>query len=138
MEARATHVKGLHFDVTLGRGYRFEIDEAPKHGEPATGAGPMELLLAGLAGCTGMDIVSILDKQRQDITGFEVVVNGERRNEYPMIFTDIHVEYVIRGRNISEDAVKRAIELSETKYCSAEAMLEKSAKITSSYRIEQV
>jgi len=136
MAVKATHVKGMRFDMTLGSGYRFDIDASPEDGGTGPGARPMELLLAGLAGCTGMDVVSILEKARQELTGFEVVVNGERRKEYPMIYTDIHVEYVIRGRNISEEAVKRAIELSQTKYCSAEAMLEKSAKITSSYRIE--
>lgn len=135
MWAKVTHVKGEHFDVDLGTGYRFKIDHPQNGAGPAAGASPMELLLAGLAGCTGMDIVSILEKSRQDLTGFEVMVTGERRDEYPMIFTEMHVEYLIRGHNVSEDAVKRAIELSETKYCSAEAMLEKSANITSSYRI---
>ena len=97
----------------------------------------MELLLAGVAGCTGMDIVSILEKSRQEMTGFEVVVTGERAKDYPMVFTEIAVEYVIRGRNISEEAVKRAIELSETKYCSASIMMGKTAKITTTYRIEE-
>ncbi|MCL4371197.1 MAG: OsmC family protein [Chloroflexi bacterium] len=134
MEVKATHVKGMRFTATLS-GYKFDIDASPADGGTGPGARPMELLLAGLAGCTGMDIVSILEKSRQELTGFEVVVSAERRKEYPMIFTDIHVEYVLRGHNLSEDAVKRAIELSETKYCSAEAMMDKVAKITSSYRI---
>ena len=137
MEAKATFTAGRHFDVSLGSGYRFDIDASPDQGGEGRGARPMELLLAGLAGCTGMDIVSILEKSRQEMTGFEVVVTGERAKDYPMVFTEIAVEYVIRGRNISEDAVKRAIELSETKYCSASAMLGKTAKITSSYRIEE-
>ncbi len=135
MKAKATYTGGRHFDVDLSSGYRFEIDTAPEHGGTGKGARPMELLLAGMAGCTGMDIVSILEKSRQEITGFEVAVTGERAKDYPMVFTDIQVEYVIRGQNISEEAVKRAIELSETKYCSASAMLGKTAKITSSYRI---
>lgn len=137
MEAKAVFTEGRHFDVSLGSGYRFEIDTAQEQGGTGRGARPMELLLAGMAGCTGMDIVSILEKSRQQMTGFEVIVGGERATEYPMVFTEIRVEYVIRGRDISEDAVKRAIELSETKYCSASIMMGKTAKITSSYRIEE-
>jgi putative redox protein len=95
----------------------------------------MELLLAGLAGCTGMDVADIMRKSRQEITGLQVVVDGERAQDYPMVFTHIRVEYVVRGHHISEDAVRRAIQLSEEKYCSASAMLGKTAKIETSYRI---
>lgn len=138
MEARATFTGGRHFDVSLQPSeYRFDIDTPPSEGGEGKGARPMELLLAGMAGCTGVDIVSILEKARQEVTGFEVVVSGQRTSEFPMVFTDIQVEYLVRGRNISEDAVKRAIDLSETKYCSASAMLGKTAKITSSYKITE-
>ncbi len=138
MKAKVTYTGGRHFDVSLGgSGYRFEIDGAPSQGGTGHGARPMELLLAGMAGCTAFDIVDILEKSRQEITGFEVGVTAERAPDWPKVFTSIQVEYVVRGRNISEDAVKRAIHLSETKYCSASIMLGKTAKITSTYRIEE-
>ncbi len=137
MEAKANLTEGMHFDVSLGSGYHLELDTPPDHGGTGRGGRPMELLLAGLAGCTGLDVVDIMRKSRQDINGLQVLVNGERATDYPMVFTHIRVEYVVRGRNISEDALQRAIKLSEEKYCSASAMLGKTAKIETSYRIEE-
>ena len=99
------------------------------------GVGPMELLLVGLAGCTGIDIVDILIKKRQEVTGFTVKVRGKRRQEYPQIYTEIEVLYLLWGDNIEPRAVEHAIKLSEDKYCSASAMLGKAAEIKSSYRI---
>ena len=95
----------------------------------------MELLLAGLGGCTAIDIIGIMRKARQEVTGYEVQVSGERATEHPKVYTSIQIEHVVRGRNISEETLKRAIHLSETKYCSASAMLGAVAKITSTYRI---
>ncbi|MHB0871505.1 MAG: OsmC family protein [Chloroflexota bacterium] len=136
MEARATLAQGLHFDVALkDSGYRLEIDTAPEHGGTAPGARPMELVLAGLAGCTAFDVASIMKKARQEVTGFEVTASGERATEDPKVYTRITVEYVVRGRNISEDVLERAIRLSEEKYCSVSAMLEKTARIETRYRI---
>ncbi len=135
MEAKATLTGGMHFDVSVGSGYRLEIDASPDQGGEGRGARPMELLLAGLAGCTGLDVISIMRKSRQDVTGFDVVVNGDRAEQDPKVYTHIRVEYIVRGRNLSEDALKRAIQLSEEKYCSASAMLGKTAKIETSYRI---
>ena len=96
---------------------------------------PMELLLLGLAGCTGYDVVSILQKKKQDLEDLQVKVRAIRDDKYPMVYTDIEVEYLFWGKELSEKAVIRAIELSETKYCSASVMLGKTAKITSSYKI---
>ncbi|MCG2813718.1 MAG: OsmC family protein, partial [Thermodesulfovibrionales bacterium] len=96
---------------------------------------PMELLLIGLGGCSGMDIVSILKKKKQEINGVEIKVKGEKAGNYPKKFTDIDIEFIVRGRNVSDDAVKRAVELSMEKYCSVKATLEGSAKITWSYKI---
>ena len=135
MEAKATLTEGMHFNVSLGSGYSLELDAAPEHGGTGRGGRPMEMLLAGLAGCTGLDVLDIMRKSRQEITGLEVSVNGDRAQEYPMVFTHIRVEYVARGRGLSEDALRRAIQLSEDKYCSASAMLGKTAKIETSYRI---
>lgn len=106
-------------------------DEKRSEGGPR----PMELLLIGLAGCTGMDVVSILQKKRQSFTGLQVQVTAERAEEHPRVYTQIHLEYVVTGEGVDPKAVERAIELSDTKYCSASAMLRQAAEITTSYRI---
>lgn len=112
------------------------IDHAlPEEDRKETGPRPMELLLLGLAGCTAMDVTSILQKKRQSLTSLQVKVTAERAEEHPRVYTQIHLEYVVQGTEVDPRAVERAIELSQTKYCSATAMLEKSAQITTSYRI---
>jgi len=100
-----------------------------------TGPAPMELFLMGLGGCTGMDVISILAKKRQKVTGFQVKVEAERAPTHPKVYTKIHIEYIVYGAGIDPRAVERAIELSETRYCSASAMLRQVAEITNSYRI---
>ncbi len=99
------------------------------------GVSPMELILAGLAGCTGIDIVDILEKKRQPLKGLKVRVRGSRREEYPKIFTEIEIIYLIWGDGIDPKAVERAIQLSEEKYCSVSAMLSSAVEIKSSYQI---
>ena len=99
---------------------------------------PMELLLIGLGGCSGMDIVSILKKKKEDIRGLEVKLNGKQAEQYPKRFVEIEIEFIVKGKMLSEEAVKRAVELSMEKYCSVKATLEYSAKITHSYRIENI
>jgi len=106
-------------------------------GQRHTAASPMELLLVALGGCTGADIVSILEKKRQRVTGYEIEVRGERRAEHPRIYTGIEVVHRVRGHAIDPKAVQHAIELSETKYCSVSAMLGAAAKITMRYEIEK-
>lgn len=138
MEAKVDLVRGFHFEAQmLDSGYRLEMDTAPEHGGSGVGARPIELILAGLAGCTAFDIITILRKARQEVTGLEVIAKGDRRQEDPKVFTHIHLEYIARGRNVSEDVLKRAIDLSESKYCSVSAMLKPAVPITTSYRIEQ-
>ncbi|HEY66010.1 MAG TPA: OsmC family protein [Caldilineae bacterium] len=136
VEAKVTWQEGMRFEGTASSGHTVILDSSAEHGGQNAGFRPMELLLVGMAGCTAMDVISILRKKRQKVTGFEVRVRGERAEEHPRIYTDIHVEYVVRGEDISPAAVERAIQLSEEKYCSASAMLGKAARITSSYRIE--
>ncbi len=97
---------------------------------------PKELLLFALAGCTASDVVSILRKKRVPFVEFEMKVSGTEREEHPRIFTDIHIEYIVRGNDIRPDDVERAIELSTTKYCSVSAMLKPAVAITHSFRIE--
>jgi putative redox protein len=99
------------------------------------GVGPMQLLLVALAGCTGMDIVSILQKKRVNLTDLKARVRGKRSNEYPMVWTDIHLTYLIWGEALPPRDVEQAIRLSEEKYCSVGIMLGKTAKITSEYHL---
>jgi putative redox protein len=102
------------------------------------GPTPMELVLMALGGCTGMDVVSILQKMRQDVKDFEINLTAERAQEHPKVFTKIHLEYVIYGTNIEEASVKKAVELSQEKYCSVGEMLRKASKITYSWKIVNV
>jgi putative redox protein len=97
--------------------------------------GPMQLLLAGLAGCTGHDIVTILEKKKVTPTDFKVKVRGMRAENFPMVYTDIEVEYLFWGDNLKARDVEQAIRLSEEKYCSVSIMLGKTSKITSTYKI---
>ncbi|HXG94013.1 MAG TPA: OsmC family protein [Blastocatellia bacterium] len=103
--------------------------------EKVTAPTPMELLLISLGGCTGADIVSILEKKRQRVTGYEIEVRAVRRAEHPRIYTEIEVIHYLRGRALDPKAVAHAVELSETKYCSVSAMLGAAAKITMRFEI---
>src|SRR5512147_2641601 len=123
--------KGLAFRATGGSGYQVRFDNPAG---PA-GASPMELVALASGGCTASDVISILQKKQQQVTQFEVNVIGLRASEHPKVFTEIDLEYVVTGRDIDPQAVERAIELSLTKYCSVNLMLEKSVKINHRYRI---
>jgi putative redox protein len=105
------------------------------NGERASAATPMELLLVALGGCTAVDVISILQKKREQVTDYRVEVRGTRRDEHPRAFTRMEVRHVVRGRNVSEKAVASAIELSETKYCSVAATLRPGVEIVTSYEI---
>lgn len=109
------------------------VQMGPLNGMP--GVGPMQLLLVGLAGCTGVDILGILQKKRAKLTDMQVKVAAKRANDYPMIWTDIKVTYLLWGEEIKPKDVEQAIELSEEKYCSVGIMLGKSARIKSEYKI---
>ena len=99
------------------------------------GIGPMQLVLVGLAGCTGIDIVSILQKKKINLSDFKIKVRGKRASSPPMVYSDIEVEYILWGENLKTKDVEQAIVLSEEKYCSVSIMLGKTAKINSSYKI---
>jgi putative redox protein len=126
---------GMQFDVEAGSGHHLTLDAAEHGGGHNAGARPMELLLMGLGGCTGMDVISILRKKRQQVTGYEVHVSGLRAEENPMVFVEITVEHVVEGYHIQPEAVARAIQLSEERYCGAGAMLGKVAHLTHTFRI---
>jgi len=105
------------------------LDAAPQNGGHEAGFRPMDLMLTSLAGCTAMDVLSILRKKRQTITGFEVTVEGARREEHPRTYSEIWVHFIIKGPNVDPAAVERAIELSRDKYCSAAATLRHTATL---------
>ncbi len=126
MEARATWKQDMAFEGWAGgSGYKLPLDTTPDVGGHDEGFRPIELLLIGLAGCTGMDVISILKKKRQDVTGFEVRAHAERTSEHPRVFTHILLEFIVSGHGVERAAVERAVELSATRYCPAQAMLGK-------------
>lgn len=134
-EAKVTYIEGLQFVGVATSGHAIVMDGGIEVGGKNTGSRPMELLLMGIGGCSGMDIVSILKKKKQEVRGLEINVKGQKAENHPKKFTDINIEFIVRGRNLAEDAVKKAVELSMEKYCSVKATLEGSAKITCNYRI---
>ncbi len=135
MEAKVKYVDGLQFVGEASSGHAIVMDGDTKFGGKNTAVRPTELLLIGLGGCSGMDVVSILKKKQQDIRGLEINIKGEKAESYPQKFTDIAIEFVVTGHDISEEAVKRAVDLSMEKYCSVKATIEGCARIIFSYRI---
>lgn len=134
-QAIITWKDGMRFEGTAA-GHTIQMDAPPPYGE-GSGMGPMTLLLAALGGCTGMDIVDILKKSRQEITGLTVEVNGERASDYPKVYETIEVVYRVRGHDLAQAAVERAVALSEEKYCSVSLMLGKTAQISTRIEIIQ-
>jgi len=137
METKVTWKSRLSFDGISASGFKVPLGTDPAIGGDNDGFRPMELIAIGLAGCTAMDTISILQKKRQDVTAFEVIVHAERAEEHPKVFTNITLEYLIEGHQVDPAAVERAIELSATKYCPAQAMLDKAAKIEHKYSIKE-
>ena len=123
MDAHVVWQKELAFTGSEDSGYAIQLGK--EHG----GASPLELVLTGLAGCTASDVISILQKKRQDVTAFQVHAHAERAAEHPKVFTHVLVEYIITGRNLELAAAERAVELSVTKYCPAINMLNKAVDI---------
>jgi putative redox protein len=124
-----------HMEATNETGNSVEMDGSPKIGGKNLGARPMELVLMSLAGCSSIDVISILKKMKQEVTDYDVEVTAERTDEVPSIFTKIHLNYLVKGTNLKDDKVKRAIQLSAEKYCSVSKILEPTAEITWSYVI---
>ena len=120
------------FSVTTPSGHSITLDTDHERNSAPT---PMELLLVALGSCTAVDVVSILRKKRQEVTDYRVEVRGERRAEHPRSFKRMEVHHIVTGRNVSEQSVAQAIELSEQKYCSVAATLRPTAAIVSSYEI---
>ena len=135
MNATITLQDGMYFTAMPDSGVVVPLESGPPEGQARRGASPMELLMISLAGCTAMDVVSILRKKRQNMTGFEIRIHAERATDHPKVFTAFALEYVVRGIDIDPEAVDRAIQLSTETYCSVHAMLEKAAHITTRYTI---
>ncbi len=135
MKATVTRIDGLSLAGKGDSGHWLTMDAAGDAGGHDAAARPLELLLMGLGGCTSMDVLSILKKKRIHVDHYECHVEAERAGEHPKVFTRIHIKYIFYGDHIPREAVERAIELSETTYCSASAMFRKSAEINSDYEI---
>ncbi len=129
MEAKVTWKGRLSFDGTANSGFNLPLGSDPEVGGDNDGFRPMELVAIGLAGCTAMDVISILNKKRQDVTSFEVNVRADRADQHPHVFTHITIEYIVTGHHVDPAAVDRSIELSTLKYCPVQAMLSKAASI---------
>lgn len=127
--------QGMTFTGKADSNHWVVMDGSVAEGGSAAGTSPKEIVLLGLGGCTGMDVASILKKKRVHLDSFEINIRAEEADDFPRVFTKIHIEYVLHGRNIRAADVERAIELSQTKYCSVTAMLRKSAEVTHTYRI---
>lgn len=135
-DTQVTWVDGMQF-LAETAGHGIVIDGAPGFGRD-TGIPPMRLLLLGAAGCSAMDVVHILkNRMRRDVTALRVSVESEQAAQHPKVYTRIELKYWIKGRGLKEKDVRRAIELSNTQFCSAAIMLGKTAEIVTSYEIEQ-
>ncbi len=135
MKATVTYAGDEFFIGTSPSGHAQVIDsKGDRHAAPT----PMEMLLVSVAACTAADVISILLKKRQDVTHYNVEITGERKEEHPRAFTRFHINHIVHGRNVSDIAVARAIELSETKYCSVAATVTPTAEIVTSFEIINV
>lgn len=138
-EAKVRWTGRRQFVGVDGYGHSIVMDAKPEYHGEGSGMRPLEVVLHGLAACTGMDVISILEKKRQDVRSFEINVRAEQRtDEYPKIYTWIELEYVVGGYGVKPDAVERAIALSEEKYCSVGGMLRDEVAVETSFRVIEV
>jgi putative redox protein len=123
--------EGLNYNISFSNGYQAKFG--------ADGASPMDYMLASVAGCTGMDMLHVLNKKRQKITDLSIDISGVRADDHPRVYTDVEITFVITGENISEKAVQRAIQLSQESYCSASIIFQRAGvNVTTNYQIEAV
>ena len=135
MNATVSWSGHMSFAGTAESGFSVPLGADSAVGGDSDGFRPVELILVGLAGCAAMDVISVLQKKRQAVSGFEVRAEAERADEHPRVFTRVHLHYRVTGKRIDPAAVARAIELSESKYCPAQAMLRPAVPITSSFEV---
>lgn len=132
MNVQATYSAGQSFNIATDTGHMVTLD-----GDHHSGASPMELLLASLAGCSGISIISILQKKQEDVTHYEIHVQGVRAEVHPKVFVEITVEHTITGHHVRPRSVERAIELAETRYCGVSIMLGKATQLKHIYHINE-
>jgi len=137
MEARIKWVENAEFVGETGSGHAVVIDGPAEIGGRNLGPRPMELMLLAVGSCSAVDIVHILKKARQPVSGCEVAVSGERAETDPKVFTKIHLHFVVTGKGLSENQVRRAVELSAEKYCSASIMLRQAAQVTHGFEVRE-
>ncbi len=135
MKARVKWIENSTFVAQSGSGHSVVLDGPQEAGGQNLGVRPMEMVLMGLGGCTAFDVVDILKKKRERVSGCVVEIEAERAETTPKVFTKIHVRYIVTGKDIKEESVKRAVELSAEKYCSVSLMLGKTAAMTHDYQI---
>jgi putative redox protein len=135
MKATVRWAKHMRFVGTPESGAQLTLDALPEHGGTGQGPSPMETVLVALGGCTGMDVVSILSKMRAPLEGLEIRIAADRADTHPKVFTRIRLEYIFSGPGLEADQVKRAVELSQEKYCSVSAMLRRVADLSYTWRI---
>ena len=133
LQAQGVYDAGARFTVQSGSGHSVVMD-----GDHLAGYSPMEMVLASLASCSGISVISILQKKREDVTHYEIHVRGIRAEEHPKVFEEIVAEHIITGRAVRPQSVERAIELAETRYCGVSIMLGKAVKLTHTYHIVEV
>ncbi|MEW6508654.1 MAG: OsmC family protein [Bacteroidota bacterium] len=136
-KALVKHIKGVTFMGKSDSNHWVVMDGPEDFGGSNAGIRPKELILIGLAGCTGSDVAVILKKKKINLDGFDINITADVQETHPQVYTKINLEYVFYGNGIPKDAVERAIELSLSTYCSVTAMLQKSVEITHTYRIEE-
>ena len=129
VKAQLKWTEGMQFIARAGKGPAVVLDSS----DGGSGPSPMEMVLIGVAGCSAIDVIMIMEKKRAQVTDFQINITGERAEEYPKRYTDIQIEFVLRGKDIKPKAVEQAIQLSETKYCGAMASL--NATFETIYRI---
>lgn len=130
---------GMKFEASTPTGNKFVMDAYPEEGKPNAGPTPVEALLSSLAGCSAMDVISILEKKRQVVTKYRVEVEGERTEEgvYPRPFKSITIRHIVEGENLDPAAVARAVQLSDEKYCTVVATLRAAPEVTSVWEIPE-
>jgi len=131
--ALVRQVRGMTFVGLTESGHWVSVDGPPEFGGSNAAIRPKELILISLGACTGSDVVSILQKKRVKLAGFEVKLKAQVAEEHPQVYTSIHIEYVFYGENLSTSDLERAIDLSQNKYCPVSAMLKNSVELTNSY-----
>mgnify|MGYP003689767189 FL=1 len=135
MNISVNWVDGLLMVGKSDSGHTITMDGLPESGGENLGVRPMEMLLLGVAGCTMIDVVSTLKKMRQDLSHLETKINAERATDHPKVFTNIHIQFILKGQNLDEKKVDKAITLSAEKYCSASIMLGETATITHDFEV---